>query len=109
MYCGLTIAWNYTKKYVDISIIGYTKKSLQQFKHTGVQNFEDEPASYNKPYFGTKQQRADNVSTYEILAPSDINNVQSLVGTLWYYNIAVENTILVALGDLVLAHKKLQI
>ena len=60
-YCGLTIAWNYAKKYVDISIPGYTKKYLQRFKHTEVQQVEDAPASYKKPVFGSKKQWADNL------------------------------------------------
>ena len=32
-YCGLTLAWNYPKGYVDISMPGYVKKSLKKFNH----------------------------------------------------------------------------
>ena len=104
-YCGLTIARNYAEKYVDISMIEYIKKALQRFKHVGVKCFEDATALYNKPYFGAKKQWTDNASTKEILAPYDIKHVQSVVGTLLYYDTAMENTMLVALGDLELLQK----
>ena len=81
-YCGLTIGWNYAKNYVDTSIPGYTKKAFQQLKHTEIQKDEYAPASYNKPYLISKEQWAYNASTEEILAPSYINHVQSVVGTL---------------------------
>ena len=32
-YCGLTLAWNYPKGYVDISMPGYMKKALKKFNH----------------------------------------------------------------------------
>ena len=41
---GFTIAWVHAKKRVDISMPGYIKKYLQQFKHTGVQKVYYEPA-----------------------------------------------------------------
>ena len=108
-YCGLTIAWDYAKKYIDISIPGYINKALKWLKHPWVKNVEDATTSYNKPSFGAKQQWADNVSTEEILAPSDSKHVQLVVGTLLYYDIAVDNTMLVVLGDLEPAQKKLQL
>ena len=88
---------------------GYIKKALQRFKHQGIKNVEDAPASYNKPYLGAKQQWADNASTEGILAPSDIKHVQSVVGTLLYCAIAVDNTMLVALENLSSEQKQLQI
>ena len=32
-YCGLTLAWNYPRGYVDIYIPGYVKKDLKKFNH----------------------------------------------------------------------------
>ena len=31
--CGITMKYNYTKRYVDISMTGYVKKVLHQFDH----------------------------------------------------------------------------
>jgi hypothetical protein len=32
-YCGLTLAWDYTKRTVDLSIPGYIERALQSFQH----------------------------------------------------------------------------
>ena len=32
-YCGLKLDWNYAEGYVDISIPGYIKKTLQRIQH----------------------------------------------------------------------------
>ena len=34
LYCGMTLEWNYTKKYVDISMPGYVTKAIHKFHHT---------------------------------------------------------------------------
>ena len=33
LYCGITLDWNYTDKYVDISMPRYIKKKLKQYDH----------------------------------------------------------------------------
>jgi hypothetical protein len=33
LYCGVTLEWNYDKRYVDISMPGYVKKQLLKYKH----------------------------------------------------------------------------
>ena len=37
LYCGITLGWDYDKRYVDISMPGYIKKKLQEYGH-GVPN-----------------------------------------------------------------------
>ena len=74
---------------------GYIKKYLQQFKYPELQKVEDAPTLYNNPYFGAKQQWADNASTLEILEPSTIKHVKSIVGNVLYYDIAVDSIIMV--------------
>ena len=34
LYCVISLEWNYKKRYVDISMPGYIKKAIAQFKHT---------------------------------------------------------------------------
>jgi hypothetical protein len=36
MYCGLSLAWDYVHRTVDISMPGYVATSLQRFCHTPV-------------------------------------------------------------------------
>ena len=33
LYCGLTLAWNYRQRHVDISMPGYIDRALTKFKH----------------------------------------------------------------------------
>ena len=33
LYCGITLTWNYELGYVDISMPGYVKRLLAQYKH----------------------------------------------------------------------------
>ena len=33
LYCGLTLDWNYDKRYVDVSMPGYVEKALRRFGH----------------------------------------------------------------------------
>ena len=108
-YCGLTIAWNYAKNYVEILMLGYIKKYLQWLKYLVVQKVEDLAVSFSKPDFGAKLQQADNASTQEILKPSDIKPIQLVVVTLFYYALAVDNTMIVVLGDLVSTQTKVQL
>ena len=90
-------------------MLGYIKKYLQWLKYLVVQKVEDLAVSFSKPDFGAKLQRADNASTEEILKPSDIKPVQLVVVTLFYYALAVDNTMIVVLGDLVSTQTKVQL
>ena len=38
LYFGITMKWNYTKKYVYISMNGYVKETLHQFGHKTPKN-----------------------------------------------------------------------
>ena len=33
LYCGITIKWNYKKKYVDIPMPNYVHKKLVEYEH----------------------------------------------------------------------------
>ena len=33
LYCGITLGWDYNKQYVNISMPGYVKKKLQEYRH----------------------------------------------------------------------------
>ena len=78
LYCGLTIKWKYEKKHVNISMPGYVAAALHKFKH---------PAP-----------NADD--TTDKLAPSAVTIIQQIIGTLLYYSLAVDPTMLVALGTI---------
>ena len=100
LYCGLTIKWDYAAGHVDISMPDYIKQVLHKFKHPPDTPVQDAPHRWSPPVYGVKQQLANNDDASPPLPPSDIQHVQQVVGTLLYYALAVDNTMLVALSDL---------
>ena len=99
-YCGLNLEWNYQARTVTISIPGYIKKMLQKFKHKIPSRKQDAPHRWNIPQYGQKNQYADNGKNLPVLPPKGITRCQQIVGTLLFYAIAVDPTMLVALGDI---------
>ena len=97
---GLTQYWNYTKKYVDISMPGYTPTTLQRLQHKPLARPKYAPHSWNKPVYGKHIQLA----THKISAPklnyADTNKVQSINSTFLYYARAVDPTIILVLNKI---------
>ena len=105
-YCGLTLDWDYKARTVKISMPGYIKKLLQKFKPKILSRKQDAPHRWDVPLYGQKTQYADNVENLPVLPPAEITRCQQIVGTLLYYAIAVDPTMLVALGELSSAQSK---
>ena len=78
----------------------YIKQALHKFKHALSPKSEDAPHKLNQLVYAAKQKLADAKDDSPVLPLLDITYIQTVVGTLFYYFIAVDNTILVALGDL---------
>ena len=53
---GLTLDWNYDKKYVDVSIPGYITKALHKFQHPTPQQPQHAPHVWNAPAYGSRFQ-----------------------------------------------------
>ena len=98
IYCGLTINWDYDKMICDISIPTYTQESLQKFQHPAPSRTQDAPHAWNQPVYGAAIQYADQPDDSPLLPPKSINLVQHIIGTLLYYAIAVDPTMLVVIG-----------
>ena len=100
LYCGLNLAWDYARDHVNKSMPNYIKQALHKFKHLLASKPEDAPHKWNQPVYGVKQQLANAEDNIPVLPPSDITHIQTVVGTLIYYAIDVDNTMLVTLGDM---------
>ena len=99
-FCGLTIKWNYDKKYVDISMKNYVIKALQRLQHTFPSKPQYAPHKWTVPIYGSNRQYAPDPDSSPLLPASDIKKVQSVVGTFLYYARAIDNTILPALNEI---------
>jgi hypothetical protein len=106
LYCGLTLDWDYAARHVDISMPDYIQQALHRFKHPLTAKPEDAPHHWTQPTYGAKTQFAAAEDASPTLPPSDIKHMQQVIGTLLYYALAIDNTMLVALGDLASAQTK---
>ena len=78
----------------------YIKQALHKFKHLLALKPEDAPQKWNQPVYGAKKQLSDAKDNSLVLHLLDITHIKTVVGTLLYYTISVDNTVMVALGDL---------
>ena len=85
---------------MEISIPDFIDQALHKFKQSLAPKQEDAPHNWNRPRYGAKQQFSDPFDQSPRLPASNIKHVQTVVGTLLYYALAVDNTMIFALGDL---------
>ena len=100
LYCGLTLAWNYDTRYVDVSMPGYVTKALKRFCHPHPQKPQHSPHRWEIPAYGQKTQYAPIELDLPPLPPAALTRVQQVVGTLLYYARAIDSTMLVALNSI---------
>ena len=100
-YCGLNIAWNYTKQYVDISMNNYVTNSLNKLQYKQHIYPQYSPHHHNPINYTSKErQYATAPDTAPLLGPHDTKKIQSITGTYLYYARAVDPTILPALNEI---------
>lgn len=98
-FCGLTLNWDYNNHHVDISLPGYIEKALQRFNHTTTHD-EHSPHHWVAPQYGPAPQQTPHFDTTPPLCPAGIKTVQRIVGVMYYYARAVDETMLTALNSI---------
>ena len=99
-YCGLTIDWNYTEGYVDISMPGYIDKTLRQYAYTPSTRPQHAPHQWQVPVYGRKRQDPTTYVASPQLDAKRTKRLQSIAGKLLYYARAVDSSMLVALNEI---------
>ena len=99
-YLGMTLNWNYDKKYVDVSMPNYIKKVLERLQHPKPARPQFSPQDWTKPAYGAKVQYAPSPPPSPLLPAAGIKEVQSTTGLLLYYARAVDYTMLTALQEI---------
>ena len=105
LHIGITLNWNYVAGNDDLSMPKYAARALHKFKQA-LQKFhpnnkpEYSPHKHVEPKYGKKVRYEEPTDDAPTLASVDINLIQKIAGTFLYYGIAVDNTILVALGTI---------
>jgi hypothetical protein len=106
LYCGISLAWDYTARTVDLSMPNYIKKALAAFQATAPTRKEHAPHAWNKPNYGAHTQLTAEEDTSEPLNAAGLTRLQVVIGTLLFYARAIDSTMLVALGTLSSAQAK---
>ena len=97
-YCGLTLAWNYTKRFVDVSMPGYVQKVPHQFNNPVPNCPQHAPHKWKRPNYGALVQYNTVNHKLPLLPPKEITRIQQIIGALLYHARAVDNTMIVALS-----------
>ena len=98
LYCGISLAWNYDKHYVDISMPVYLAKQLLRYEHPHLVKPQHCPYNPNPILYGKDNQATAPIDTSPKLDEAGKKCIQQIVGSLLYYARAVDPTILMALS-----------
>jgi hypothetical protein len=85
LYCGIALDWDYINRTVDISMPGYIKKKLQEYKHVMLRTIQTSPYTPAPKQFGSKAQRPLPPDASPLLGKIGIKRVQQIVGSILYY------------------------
>jgi hypothetical protein len=97
-YLGLTLKWDYKRRTVRVSMPGYIPAALHKFQHDWNQRRQDASHSWNQPTYGAEVQYANNPNESTPLGAKSVTLVQHVASTFLYYAMAIDCTMLVALG-----------
>jgi hypothetical protein len=98
LYCGISLDWNYDKRYVDTSMATYVAKQLLRYGHPHPDKPQHCPYSPNPIKYGKDNQEALPSDTSPKLDEAGKKRIQQIVGSFLYYAHAVDPTILMALS-----------
>jgi hypothetical protein len=82
----MTLKWDYNKRICDISIPGYGSNILSKFQHDSPKHPQHTPSRYITPVYGVTAQQC--------------LTIQKVTGSVLYYAIAVDPTVLMPINDI---------
>jgi hypothetical protein len=95
LYCGISLAWNYDKRYVDIVMPAYVAKQLLWYEHPHPTKPQHCPYIPNPIKYGQDNQATDPIDTSPELDEANKKLIQQFTGSFLYYARAVNPTILI--------------
>ena len=81
-------------------MLDYISSILLRFQYPSPSRNQHSLYMWKRPQYGATQQFAKKEDTTDKLPPSGILRVQKIISSLLYYALAVDCTLLIALGDL---------
>jgi hypothetical protein len=98
LYCGIKLNWDYNARTLDISMLGYIKKLLLQYKHRMPSKLQHCPYAPNPKQYRAKAQAPLPIDISPKLSPDKIKEIQHIIGSIMYYAQAFNITVLMALS-----------
>jgi hypothetical protein len=97
LYCGITLDWDYTSKYITLSMPGYITV-LHKYQQTMPKWPQQAPHIWTVPAYGQRIQYSSIPDESQPASKSEITSAQQIVGTLLSYAHAVGPTLIIALS-----------
>ena len=85
LYCGITMKWNYTKRYIDISILVYVKEYLHQFGHKTPIKPQQQPYSAPEWTYGADSHQMKSIDASWSLPTERVKIIERIIGKFLYY------------------------
>ena len=99
-YCELTLKWDFHARTCDVSMPGYIERTLQRFQLPKPTKLEHSPHPWQKPNYGAKTQYAILPDDTDSLDAANKTRILGVLGTLLFYALAIDSTLLTAIGEL---------
>ena len=84
-YLGMNLNWDYDKREVHISMLGYIAEVLIRFHHTAPKMPQDQLYPHIKAKYGAKVQYAEDQDASPLFGRDGKNFAKEVVGTFLYY------------------------
>ena len=97
-YGGIDLDFDYEKRKVHLSMLGYVPKACKRFQHMMPKTKQSSPYPSVKPNYGAKVQYAKEADQSRILNKEEKTFVQQVVGTFLFYGRAIDSTMLMPLS-----------
>jgi hypothetical protein len=99
VYSGMTLKWDYKNRTCDISMPGYVSNVLSKFQHDAPKHPQHTASQHVTPVYGAKTQYATKDETPPLTAKQCLT-IQKVTGSVLYYAIVVDPTVLMPLNDI---------
>jgi hypothetical protein len=99
-HCSLTLDWNYQDRIVDLYLHGYIRSALHKYQHPAPARTEHAPHTWNPPIYGAKTQFVSDPKPSPAISDKDVNKLQQLTGTLLYFTMAFDPTLIIPINIL---------
>ncbi len=106
LFCDISLDWDYINQTVDISMLGYIKKKLQEYNHALPRRMQTCPYSPEPKTFWADTQTLLAVDSSPLLDEKGLKRVQKIVGSILYFARAVDMTVLMALSAIAVEQTK---